>query len=193
MAKDYFLAINFHHYWYVDSGIHRGKTQEALKDEDGFPYISDQQLHGVMKDICRQAEDNERIKKGVTKNLFGRNNIHPIKAKWLQVNSANLSDLTKEASKKNKAVSRFYKILPSNSLGDDDAVAKKRHLRKIEAVVPITLYSRLQRNLDADCSNDEFSAAIKEFEKAFKGRQRIGKDKNSGFGRCSLELMEIKS
>lgn len=181
-----YLEIAFQHFWHVGSGVHLNKTQQALKDQDGFPYISDQQIHGILKDICQQAEDFERITTGTTSNLFGGNGS----PKWLEAKTAQLADKTKASIQSGDSTSRLYKTLPSNSQ-DEEGNTKEGHLRFIETVIPMTLYCPIMLNVDAKCSDDDYNTAIEEFKKALGGRHRIAHDKNSGFGRCTLKIIKV--
>ena len=191
--KQTYLKIDFQHYWHVSAGVHRNKTLEALKDRDGFPYISDQQCHGILKDICQQAEAFGRIPSGTTLKLFGHGShleqTPQKQPKWIQLGAARLASKTREACKTQNTIARLYKTLPSNSQ-DEEGITKKGHLRFIETVIPVTLHSRIEQNADATCEQAEYKAAIKELKKALVGRHRLGHDKNSGFGRCTLSLEE---
>lgn len=183
MSQTTYLQITFQHFWHVSAAIHRHKLQEALKDSRGFPYISDQQIHGILKDICQQAEGFKRIAEDTTSNLLGGNDA----PKWLQVGTAQLSEETKAAIESNTSMTKLYTVLPSNSL-DDEGNTKKGHFRSIETVIPVNLYASVNKNTDARCSDEDYEKALCELEIALKGRHRIASDKNSGFGRCTLTL-----
>lgn len=73
----------------------------------------------------------------------------------------------------------FRKI--SSTAIDDNGVAKKHSLRKIEVAVPVTLYAEISDVADSYREN---------FTKCFKYIKRLGSNRNRGMGRCVIE--EVK-
>lgn len=72
----------------------------------------------------------------------------------------------------------MYRSIASTAI-DENGIAKEHSLRKIEVVVPCTLYGEI---IDVPENMAE------EIINAFKYIKRLGQNRNRGLGRCTISM-----
>lgn len=177
--------IIFHSPWHCGSGLSAGADLDALviKDKNGLPYIPGKTLKGLI----REAVEDYVTFTGLSKEkeiekAFGHkvaNAADDIVRGDAFFTNGELSAEEKDAIVKMKLQKHLYKAKSSTRI-DENGIADDHSLRRVETVVPCTLYAEIH-----DIGPD-FAEII---GKAMGLIKRIGVNRNRGLGRCTFEII----
>lgn len=195
MNMDY--KIEFFSNWHCGSGLAAGADVDALvvKDKDGLPYVPGRTIKGLLRDAATElgyAEDSiikvfgkdaKQDGKGVKQDDKDAKQDGKDGEQYSQAGCAFFSnaELSKhEAAKivKGQLAPYLYQTFASTAI-DDNGIAKDGSLRRIETVVPCTLYGSIS-GIDG---TDE-----KMLTEAMMYIKRMGTGRNRGYGRCKLSI-----
>lgn len=176
--------IEFHTDWHCGSGLAAGADVDALvvKDENGMPFVPGKTIKGLV----REAVSEIRSFKGATEDekfveAFGFFDDKDKKEKGcLFFTNAELKKEEYDAITSNNAVRFMYRDIASTAIGEN-GIAKKHSLRKMEVVVPCSLYGEI---------HDVPEEMKKEIKEGLKFIKRMGQNRNRGLGRCTITTIE---
>lgn len=175
--------IEFFSNWHCGSGLAAGADVDALvvKDKDGLPFVPGRTIKGLFRDAVTElgyAED-------CIIKVFGKEAKQNAKdgEQYSQAGCAFFSnaELSKyEAAKiiKGQLTPYLFQTFASTAI-DDNGIAKDGSLRRIETVVPCTLYASIS-GIDV---TDE-----KMLMEAMMYIKRMGTGRNRGYGRCKISI-----
>jgi len=155
----------------------------AIRDKDGFPYIPGKTIKGLLRDAAKTLNmEEESVKEifGSEKKKAGDKSEDENRQGMAFFSNAELKNDIKAALNKNEANKKsLFREIASTAIGPD-GIAKEKSLRKIEVVIPLTLFGEIEceekyRETLIDCMS---------FVK------RLGLNRNRGLGRC--EFSEVK-
>lgn len=179
MNMDY--KIEFYSNWHCGSGLAAGADVDALvvKDRDGLPYVPGRTIKGLLRDAAAElgyAEDciikvfGKDVKQG------GKDGEQYIQAGCAFFSNAELSKHEAAEIVKGQLTPYLYQTFASTAI-DDNGIAKDGHLRRIETVVPCTLYGSIS---GIDGTNEKM------LMEAMMYIKRMGTGRNRGYGRCKI-------
>lgn len=203
MSKSIKYKIEFHTDWHCGSGLSAGADVDALviKDRNGIAFIPGKTIKGLVREAVEEmlllgGRDMSEDKRLLFKECFGNSEDRNIdshiasndeddKYKYLSKGStffsnAELSEGESSAIKSNNAARFMYRQISNTAIGED-GIAQEHSLRKMETVVPCTLYGEI---LDIP---DGFESNIAD---ALRYIKRLGQSRNRGLGRCTITLTE---
>ena len=177
--------IEFFNEWHCGSGLAAGADVDALviKDKDNLPFVPGKTIKGLvreaMENLISLAGDNE--KEQLFFDTFGYfdTKTEMVKGTAFFAN-AELSDSEKQAIKSGELAEYLYRNIASTAI-DDEGIAQKGSLRKIEVAVPCKLNGTILG------VPDELAALVCD---ALKFIKRLGQNRNRGLGRCSFTVLK---
>ena len=175
-----YYQIKFHSDWHCGSGLASGADVDALvvKDSNGLPYIPGKTIKGLIREAFDELEKyGKNI--NVSNSIFGTEGNEK---GCLFFTNAEISEQERDYIVKNKLQRFLYRTQSSTAI-DDNGIAKKHSLRKIETVVPCTLEGEIKGVAD----DKELKDGLKN---AMKYIKRLGQNRNRGLGRCSIIFKE---
>lgn len=188
--KNLKYKIQFYSEWQCGSGLAAGADVDALaiKDKEGLPFVPGKTMKGLVREALETIYDMRGEDKSSFIKLFGnskdKSNIEKETAKVSFMEkgetfftNASLDSDTYSKIKENHAAKYLYKSIASTSI-EDNGIAERHSLRKIETVIPLTLHGEIKRIPDG---------LDNEVEKALHFIKRIGFNRNRGLGRCNIE------
>lgn len=188
-------SITFFSYWHTGSGLTSGADLDALviKDQNNLPYIPGKTLKGLLKGAAldllelknRKPEDDPFIKE-----FFGyfdeksmeESTIHTRGSAFF-TNAHLDSSLRKILTDQNESLKPYlYRSMASTAI-DENGVAQKGSLRRIEVTVPLTLHAAIYN------VNKEDALKI---EQCMNWIKRMGLNRTRGLGRCKFEIVKME-
>ena len=166
--------IEFFSNWHCGSGLAAGADVDALviKDRDGLPFVPGRTIKGLLRDAAQKlGYAEESISK-----VFGKSVERDNQTGCAFFSNAELPKHEAEEIVRGHLAPHLYQTFASTAI-DDNGIAKDNSLRRIETVVPCSLYGTIV-GID---SSDE--AMLKETMKFIK---RMGTGRNRGYGRCKI-------
>jgi CRISPR/Cas system CSM-associated protein Csm3 (group 7 of RAMP superfamily) len=179
-------TIQFHSYWHCGSGLAAGADVDALvvKDENELPFIPGKTIKGLvreamedlmsLKNVTNVDEKSDFIK---AFGYFDKDKDQKERGNMFFTN-AELSATEKNAIIAKNAARFMYNSVASTAI-DDNGIADKHSLRKIQVVVPCVLEGEII-NIPKALEQD--------IENALKYIKRLGQNRNRGLGRCSITV-----
>jgi len=194
--KDLRYKIVFYSEWQCGSGLSAGADVDLLPimDKDELPFVPGKTMKGLVREAAEILYDMRKDgDKSSLAELFGnskdKNIIKSMEEKKEDDTSfmkkgetfftnATLDKVTAKTIKNNHAAKFLYKSIASTSI-EDNGIAKNHSLRKVQTVIPLTLYGEI-KNIPDYLENDLINALhlIK----------RMGSGRNRGLGRCDIKL-----
>ena len=179
-------SVIFHSNWHCGSGLAAGADVDALviKDKNALPYIPGKTIKGLIReaveDYLQFTGDDEE-----TRNAFiGAFGI-PVSDNCLDKTNGDafftnveLEDSLRTNIIKAELQKYLYTNVASTAI-DDDGIAKKNSLRRIEVTVPCELTGKI-----FNVNDKIFDIIIK----SFGFIKHIGVNRNRGLGRCTVSL-----
>ena len=182
-------AINYKIEFFTDWNCSSGLTGNAdidiaaLRDNDGFPYVPGKTVKGLLRDAAKTLKIGD-----IEKEIFGsekakdegkRDENYQGKAFF---SNAELDENVRKALKNEKEKKTcLFREIASTAIDEKTGVAKDKSLRKIEVVIPLTLFGMIE------CESEAQKEAVL---KCMKFIKRLGMERNRGLGRC--EISEVK-
>lgn len=166
--------IEFFSNWHCGSGLAAGADVDALvvKDQNGLPFVPGRTIKGLLRDAATElgyAEDS--INK-----VFGKSGERDNKTGCAFFSNAELPEHEAEEIVRGHLAPHLYQTFASTAI-DDNGIAKDNSLRKIETVVPCTLYGTIS---GIDSTDEDM------IKKAMRFIKRMGTGRNRGYGRCKI-------
>ena len=177
--------IVFHSPWHCGSGLSAGADLDTLvvKDENELPFIPGRTLKGLIREaveeyvfFCNKDLDAEVEK------TFGHEYatvVDDIVRGEAFFTNAELADEEKNAIKKMQLQKFLYKAKASTKI-DENGVADDHSLRRMEVVVPCTLYAEI---------HDIAPSMVEVVTQAVGLIKRLGVNRNRGLGRCTFIIL----
>lgn len=187
MNIDY--KVEIHSYWSCGSGLAAGADVDSLviRDKNGMPYIPGKTIKGLLRDAMEEylslTGQIDICKEGFAK-LFGyiagemiseNSKLEMCKSDAYFTN-AELDETEYNAIVSNKLCEYMFKSVSSTEI-KKDGIAKDHSLRKIEVVVPCTLYGRI---------TDIPEGMSDKIENAMGMIKCLGSSRSRGLGRCTF-------
>lgn len=175
--------IEFFSNWHCGSGLAAGADVDALvvKDKDGLPYVPGRTIKGLLRDAAIElgyAEDGIIKVFGKETKQNGNNGEQYCQAGYAFFSNAELSKHEAAEIVKGQLSPYLYQTFASTAI-DDNGIAKDGSLRRIETVVPCTLYGSIS-GIDGK--------GEKILMDAMKYIKRLGTGRNRGYGRCKISI-----
>lgn len=170
--------IEFFSNWHCGSGLAAGADVDALvvKDRDGLPYVPGRTMKGLLRDAATQLGYAETE----IATIFGKAGERANLTGCAFFSNATLPEDEVADIKKGQLESHLYQTFASTAI-DDNGIAEDKSLRKIETVVPCTLYgviSGLPDNAETMMTN------------AMSLIKRMGTGRTRGYGRCRIQKVK---
>lgn len=177
--------IEFHTDWHCGSGLAAGADMDALvvKDKNNLPFIPGKTIKGLLREAVEEIRGFQgRGCDDIFVDTFGyfENDKSEMKRGQAFFSNAELSEQEQKAIVANKVARFMYRSIASTAI-DENGIAKEHSLRKMEVVVPCTLYGNI---------SDIPEAFEEEMKSALKYIKRLGQNRNRGLGRCTITIEE---
>lgn len=185
--KDIKYKIQFYSPWHCGSGLSAGADIDTLviKDKDGMPYIPGKTLKGLIREAVEvYAALTESLEEEDIRNAFGipadpddaESNI----SGSAFFTNAKLCEKETNAIVSDNAQAFLYNKVSSTAISDE-GIALEHSLRRIETVVPCTLYAEIHNLPDN---------VARVLSKSLGLIHHIGVNRNRGLGRCDFKVEE---
>ena len=177
--------IVFHSPWHCGSGLSAGADLDTLvvKDENELPYIPGKTLKGLIREAVEEyLSFCDKDCSSEVEKTFGHQYAavvdYVVRGEAFFTN-AELADDEKKAIKEMRLQKHLYKAKASTKI-DENGVADDHTLRRMEVVVPCTLFAEIH---DIDPS------MVEVVTKAVGLIKRLGVNRNRGLGRCTFFIL----
>ena len=182
MKIDY--IIKFHSPWHCGSGLAAGADSDLLviKDKNGLPFVPGKTIKGLVREAATDILCFDKENVIDMQMLFGEESNYEkgdTQQGCLFFTNAGFPQEIAESIIAFKDDEFLYSSTSSTAI-DEDGVAKKHSLRKMEVTIPCELEGSIWFVPDSLCA--EFLV------KALKYIKRIGQNRNRGLGRCSITI-----
>lgn len=188
--------IEFHTDWHCGSGLAAGADVDALvvKDKNGMPFIPGKTIKGLVREAVEELlllnGDFQKKTEAFVKtfgNAKDRNAMLDDESnntkdfKYMKKGDAFFGNATLDEKEyeiiiSNDAARFMYRDIASTAI-DANGIAKGHSLRKMQVVVPCTLYGEIL-NVPDDMAD--------EIIQSFGFIKRMGQNRNRGLGRCTI-------
>lgn len=188
MEKKYTIkySIEFHTDWHCGSGLAAGADVDALvvKDEKGMPFIPGKTIKGLIREATEEIRNFQNVNdsKGIEEAFGYFSDKENMGKGSMFFTNATLESKEYEAIVSNNASRFMYRDIANTAI-DNDGIAKEHSLRKMEVVVPCTLYGTI---------HDVPEGMADEIVKSLGFIKRLGQNRNRGLGRCTITAVERK-
>ena len=191
--------IEFHTDWHCGSGLAAGADVDALvvKDKNGMPFIPGKTMKGLVREAVEELffltdgfKNEDKVKDFIK--TFGNSEDRDAKIYVVPTGLEESKDFMKrseafftnavlnkaeyDAIDVNDAARFMYRDIASTSI-KENGIAKVHSLRKMQVVVPCTLYGEIL-NVPEDMAD--------EIIQSFGFIKRMGQSRNRGLGRCTI-------
>ena len=174
-------SIEFHTDWHCGSGLAAGADVDALvvKDVKGMPFIPGKTIKGLVREAVEEIRGLQ--KKNLDETFFDafgffEKDKEEMKKGSMFFTNAVLKKDEYDAIVSNDAARFMYRDMASTAI-DSDGIAKEHSLRKIQVVVPCTLYGEI---------HDVSDNLADEIIDSLRFIKRMGQNRNRGLGRCTI-------
>ena len=176
--------VEFFSNWHCGSGQTAGADVDELviKDAHHLPFIPGKTVKGLLRDavtnVLHFTYGREETVEEIVEELFGSENC----MSKLYFSNACLSPELTQTIKADKEVSpeMLYQSFSSTAI-DNNGLAREHTLRRIETVVPCTLYGEIVG------VRPEYEQVLLQ---ALKYIKRVGLGRNRGLGRCKFDKVD---
>lgn len=171
--------LTFYSYWHCGSGLGAGSDVDALviRNEQGLPFVPGKTIKGLIHEAAADITGFRNNDPQIVDAAFGTEGD---KQGYLFFTNAQLEDNEAQAILQQGLASYLYKDVSRTAI-DDEGIAKDHSLRRIEVVVPCTLYGKIM------FVEDEIKLLLCD---ALRYVKRLGVNRNRGLGRCKFEIVE---
>lgn len=180
--------IEFHADWHCGSGLAAGADVDALviKDKDGVPFIPGKTIKGLVREAVEEIRGYKKanLEDELITKAFGffDNDKEEMEKGSMFFSNAEIAEEERNVIVANDATRFMFRSIASTAIGTE-GVAKERSLRKIQVVVPCTLFGEIKYIPNA---------MVDEIVQALSFIKRLGQNRNRGLGRCTITEMERK-
>lgn len=176
--------IEFHTDWHCGSGLAAGADVDALvvKDKNGMPFVPGKTIKGLVREAVEEIRNLRGKNTDDLVDTFGFFDKDPLTAKKgsMFFTNAELAKTEYDAIVSNDASRFMYRDIASTAI-DDNGIAKEHSLRKMQVVVPCSVYGEII--IVPDGMADEIV-------QSFGFIKRLGQNRNRGLGRCTITVEE---
>ncbi len=182
------LKIKFLTYWHCSSGSSGGSRFDTMvaKDKYNLPFVPGKTLKGHIRDMAESLKDkkfvNECFGYSTFKEEFGYDEEVLYKPNKDREGKCYFTNAILNENIDEKLSGYLYHSLSSTAI-EENGIAKTGSLREIEAVVPLILEAKILH------IPNNYKEKMK---KAIKQVKRIGLNRTRGWGRCEIEVVNIK-
>ena len=182
-------SLEFLSDWHCSSGLSGGADADllALKDERGLPYVPGKTIKGLLREaaeILRDFSADQQLWSQFLRRDFGeQTDKHSDQSQsgGCYFSNAELTATVKQEITSHQARLLYRQIAATAIEAGDSGQAQEKSLRKIEVVVPLTLFGEIDNCSDCRC-----------MEQCLKLIKRLGSNRNRGLGRCNLKIKEVR-
>lgn len=187
------FKIRFHSEWHCGSGLAAGADLDALViKNNGLPFVPGKTIKGLVREavaeilILRGVTDEkqklfiETFGNSEDKNELGICDNDLVRKGSAFFENAELEENIRYTIQKDNLEKYLYRSISSTAI-DDDGIAVKHSLRRLETVVPCELCGRILEIPDA-FANDMIDG--------LRYIKRLGLNRNRGLGRCDFYIKE---
>lgn len=185
-----FYKIEFYDYWGTSSGLSGGALADnlCLKDKMGLPYLPGKTIKGLFREAAEtlQGYGDKSITDKFIYAVFGQREHDPGDSKAEEkteiavsfftnatLNRATADTITKELSP------FLFEQIASTAL-EENGMADKHSLRRIEYALPCTLFGEILEVDDSDKNPLQVCASF---------IKRLGINRHHGYGRCKISFL----
>lgn len=184
MSESMKYKIKFYSDWHCGSGLSAGADLDSLviKDRYGLPYVPGKTLKGLIREAVEEIQGFEKSELDLTEIFgsdFGEKASEQSEGCCFFTNAC-LKEETVSAIVGENLQKQMYRSIASTAI-NENGVALNQSLRKMEVVIPCELEGEILE------IPDDFAEIM---EKGLKFIKRLGVNRNKGFGRCSIEIIE---
>ncbi len=191
--------LTFHTDWHSGSGQSKGADMDALvvKDSEGLPFIPGKVIKGLLREAMEelmflQGKDTDINYRQTIIEFFGnstdRNLIQLTDEKAYQCmlrgagffTNAKLNKQQAEQIVKQQATRFLYRGISRTKIADN-GLAEDHSLRRMEVVVPCSLYGEIHNVPDV---------LETDLVQSFGYIKRMGFGRNRGLGRCTIQVVK---
>lgn len=187
--------VTFHTDWHCGSGLAAGADVDALvvKDKDDMPFIPGKTIKGLVREAVEELlflKKEFENKSNAIWQAFGNSedrntkketdcskNYELMEKGCMFFTNATLDNKEQKAIVSNHAAKFMYRDIANTAIGND-GIAKEHSLRKIQVVVPCTLYGVIM---------DVPDEMVDEIIESLQFIKRLGQNRNRGLGRCTIK------
>ncbi len=186
--SEHALRLEIRSPWHPGSGRGRGSQYDAvaLRSQSGLPYLPGRTLRGLLRDAFECIEHWQHLAPGTTTSLFGElaraGRGQPSKRGRIRIDNAVIGaaeSLWLQCTP--GAIAALYLAHHQTTIDFGRGVARPKHLRAVELVLPMTLHSRIEIESATAADWDALRVALRLVRAVGAGRTR-------GFGRAVLRL-----
>jgi len=189
--KDLYYKVNLLSDWHCGCGLTSGSDVDLLviKDENGLPYIPGKTIKGLLKEAAYymgELSDDKDNWHQLRKDVFGIKTSNDPESNQSEsgtcyFSNALLSGTIQNSLKDNEPLKpNLYRQISSTAI-DENGLAKKHTLRKIEVVIPLELYGKIA---------GLHETYLDQILKCFAYVKQLGSHRNRGLGRCIITKWE---
>ncbi|MGL4410851.1 MAG: RAMP superfamily CRISPR-associated protein [Bacteroidales bacterium] len=173
-------SITFFSDWHCGSGLSSGADVDAtvIRDLNGLPYMPGKTLKGVLREASQLLVDLGHYDQSTLDACFGSSNEGGHTQGDLFFGSASL-DLPSNTPAALKSF--LFRKIASTAIDSERGTAMQGSLRKHEVCVPLTLEGEIEGDL---------SPYVELLTRACAMVKCVGVNRNRGFGRCRINLLE---
>lgn len=179
--------INYKIEFFTDWNCSNGLTGNAdidisaLRDNDGFPYVPGKTVKGLLRDAAGNLGISGEIEIFGSEKAKDKNKRDENLQGSAFFSNAELKGEIRDALKNDeKKKACLFREIASTMIDKKTGVAKDKSLRKIEVVVPLTLFGTIE------CEDGHKADLLK----CMKFIKRLGIERNRGLGRCEMTEVE---
>ena len=169
-------TLEFFSFWHCGSGLAAGADLDSLviKDSQGLPFIPGKTMKGLVRQAAEEIADlqSRTIDSG---RLFGKEVSEKAETFFTDAVLVDHDTIVNE-----KLGKYLFQSISSTRI-DDDGIARKGSLRKIQVVIPCKLEGKI---IGVEMDDRDL------FTKALSYIKAIGLKRTRGFGRCKITVTE---
>ncbi len=182
------LEIKFFTYWHCSSGSSGGSRLDAMvaRDKNNLPFIPGKTLKGHIREMAETFGNEQFVNECFGYNThegeFGYDKTVLDKPNRNREGKCYFTNATLKEKIDEELSQYLYHSIASTAI-EKNGIAKTSSLREIEAVVPLTLTAKILH------IPEQYKDLM---QKALGQVKRIGLNRTRGWGRCEVEVVEIK-
>lgn len=187
--KEINYQLEFFSNWHCGSGLAAGADVDLLvvKDRNGLPFVPGKTIKGLVREAVEDVLTFSGESREIVVQIFGnseeRDNAgNKANAKGnCFFSNAELSEQEATAIVTNNLTDHLFLSVASTAI-DENGIAKKHSLRKMQVAIPCTLEGRII------CNTEFTDEQVMVIEKGLKLIKRLGQNRNRGLGRCEFSI-----
>lgn len=172
--SDIQYKIEFFSYWHCSSGQSAGADVDEIvvKDSCGLPFVPGKTIKGLFRDACSELEKYGHADGNFLKRVFGTEDS----MSECFFSNAVLGKSERDYISQEELSDYMYDSVSATAIGED-GIAADHSLRRMQVVLPCTLYGTIV-GVPQDCAET--------LTKSMGLIKRLGGGRSRGFGRCMV-------